>query len=213
MSLTYLITIAATIAMVAKAFGAYAAALGFANASPLWIDAFASGITILLVLLNIADAAMVGETEVVLVGIKLVILAVLMLAGTYGMVGHAAVKHVTPHFLSLISSVGLTFFAYAGFGVMTNAAGRVSNPKRGLPPRDLPRDSRCHLAVCRAVGDRARKRFHCRSHTGATPRSRWRPSRYLDESVMSPYPWRRCWPPLRASMHGSSRPWRFPVQW
>lgn len=133
LSLTYLITIAATIAMVAKAFGAYAAALGFANASPPWINAFASGITILLVLLNIADAAMVGKAEVVLVGIKLVILAVLMLAGTYGMVGHPAVKHVTPHFLSLISSVGLTFFAYAGFGVMTNAAGRVSNPKRTIP--------------------------------------------------------------------------------
>ena len=84
-------------------------------------------------LLNIADAAMVGKAEVVLVGIKLVILALLMLAGTYGMVGHPAVKHVTPHFLSLISSVGLTFFAYAGFGVMTNAAGRVSNPKRTIP--------------------------------------------------------------------------------
>ncbi|MGA7294285.1 MAG: APC family permease [Terriglobales bacterium] len=133
LSLTYLITVAVTIAMVAKAFGAYATPLAFGNTSPLWANAFASAITILLVLLNIADSSLVGKAEVVLVGIKLAILALLMSAGTYGMMGHPLVKHATPHFLSLIGSVGLTFFAYAGFGMMTNAAGRVSRPKQTIP--------------------------------------------------------------------------------
>jgi len=133
LSLTYLLTTAATIAMVAKAFGSYATALAFGNTNQVWINVFASGITIVLVLLNIGGAALVGKAELVLVGIKLTILAVLMVAGTYGMVGHATVKHVTPHVLTLMSSIGLTFFAYAGFGVMTNAAGRVSKPKQTIP--------------------------------------------------------------------------------
>jgi amino acid transporter len=119
--------------MVAKAFGSYATALTFGSTSQLWINVFASGITIVLVLLNIGGAALVGVAELILVGIKLTILAVLMVAGTYGMVGHAAVQHVTPHFFRLMSSIGLTFFAYAGFGVMTNAAGRVSKPKQTIP--------------------------------------------------------------------------------
>jgi amino acid transporter len=133
LSLTYLITVAVTIAMVAKAFGAYATPLFFGNTSSLWVDAFASAITILLVLLNIAGSSLVGKAEIVLVGIKLAILALLMSAGTYGMMGHPHVQHAAPHFISLISSVGLTFFAYAGFGMMTNAAGRVSRPKQTIP--------------------------------------------------------------------------------
>jgi amino acid transporter len=133
LSLTYLITIAVTIALVAKAFGAYATAVALGNTSQLWINVFASAITIILVLLNIAGSGQVGKAEVVLVGIKLIILTVLMLAGGYGMMGHAPVSHVTPHFLSLVGSVGLTFLAYAGFGMMTNAAGRVSDPKKTIP--------------------------------------------------------------------------------
>jgi amino acid transporter len=56
-----------------------------------------------------------------------------MSAGAYGMVGHPLVKHAAPPFISLVGSVGLTFFAYAGFGMMTNAAGRVSRPKQTIP--------------------------------------------------------------------------------
>ena len=133
LSLTYLITVAVTIAMVAKAFGAYATPLVFGNTNSLMVNVFASAVTILLVLLNIADSKLVGKAEVVLVGIKLAILALLMLAGTYGMMGHSLVKHAAPPFISLIGSVGLTFFAYAGFGMMTNAAGRVSSPKQTIP--------------------------------------------------------------------------------
>ena len=85
LSLTYLITIAVTIALVAKAFGAYATAVALGNTSQLWINVFASAITIILVLLNIAGSGQVGKAEVVLVGIKLIILTVLMLAGGWAM--------------------------------------------------------------------------------------------------------------------------------
>lgn len=133
LSLIYLLTIAATVALVAKAFGAYAAQLAFGSTNVLWINAFASGLTILAVLLNIATSGFVGKAEIVLVGIKLAILTALMLAGAYGMTGHAPAQHATPHLLSVISAVGMTFLAYAGFGMVTNAAGSVPNPKQTIP--------------------------------------------------------------------------------
>jgi amino acid transporter len=133
LSLVYLLTIAATIALVAKAFGAYAEPLAFGGTNPLWINGFASAITILAVLLNVVGSNFVGKAEIGLVAIKLVILAVLMLAGGYGMMTHAAVAHATPHISSVISSVGLTFLAYAGFSMMTNAAGEVANPAQTVP--------------------------------------------------------------------------------
>ncbi len=71
LSLTYLLTIAASIALVAKAFGPYAAPLAFGGTNFFWINAFASGITVLLVLLNVAGSGLVGKAELVLVGIKL----------------------------------------------------------------------------------------------------------------------------------------------
>jgi amino acid transporter len=117
LSLVYLLTLIATVAMVAKAFGAYATSLIVGGANFLWIDGFASAIVILLVLLNIAGSGLVGKAEIVLVGIKLVILTGLMVAGTIG----------------LVSTVGLTFFAYAGFGTMANAAGSVPHPERTIP--------------------------------------------------------------------------------
>jgi len=133
LTLIYLLTIAATIALVAKAFGAYAAQLAIGSTNVLWINAFASGLTILAVLLNIATLGLVGKAELILVGIKLAILALLMLAGAYGMMSHAPAQHVAPHALSVISAVGLTFLAYAGFGMVTNAAGSVPNPKQTIP--------------------------------------------------------------------------------
>jgi amino acid transporter len=126
LSLIYLLTIAATIALVAKAFGAYAAQLAFGSTNVLLINAFASGLTIIAVLLNIATSGLVGKAEVILVGIKLAILALLMLAGAYGMASHVPAPHAVPHVLSVVSAVGLTFLAYAGFGMMTNAAGKCT---------------------------------------------------------------------------------------
>ncbi len=133
LSLMYLITIASAVALLAKAFGAYATALVGAGTNQLFIDIFASGIFILLLALNFAGTALVGKAEIILVGIKLVILAGLMIAGAVGMVGKVPVTHVQPQIMAVISSVGLTFLAYSGFGIMANAAGSVQHPERTIP--------------------------------------------------------------------------------
>ena len=141
LSLTYLLTIAVTIALVAKAFGAYAAPLLLSQPSTFSINSFATTIIVLLVVLNIAGSNLVGKAEVLLVAIKLIILALLIVAGGYGMVTHGMLRHATPRIFPLVSSVGLTFLAYAGFGMMTNAAGSVAYPKKTIPHA-------IYLAIC-----------------------------------------------------------------
>jgi amino acid transporter len=79
LSLIYLLTIAVTISLVAKAFGAYAAPLLLRYPSTIWINVFASAIIVLLLILNIAKSNLVGKAEVLLVAIKLIILALLII--------------------------------------------------------------------------------------------------------------------------------------
>ena len=133
LSLIYLITLAVTVAMVAKAFGAYAAPLLHGVSNPFWIGLYGSGILILLTVLNIAGSGMVGKAELLLVAIKLVILTGLMLAGVTAVPVHMLSEHVHPGLYGIVSSVGLTFLAYAGYGMMANAAGSVANPARTIP--------------------------------------------------------------------------------
>ncbi len=134
LGLIYFATLAVTVAMVAQAFGAYAAAL--LHMAGLYLPkAFLSGfIIIALGLLNIQGSGAVGRAEIVLVAIKLTILLLLVAAGMPG-VAPASLHHTLDH-LSLTDfcgSVGLCFFAYAGYGMMANAAPDLSNPRRMLP--------------------------------------------------------------------------------
>jgi len=133
LSLIFLLTLAATIAMVAKAFGSYAAPLAFGAVDPWAVNAFASAIILVLALLNFGGSKFVGKAEILLVGIKLSVLAMLICAGGWGMTMHAPITHAAPRLLPVIGSVGITMLAYAGFGMMPNAAGSVANPKATIP--------------------------------------------------------------------------------
>jgi hypothetical protein len=78
----YLLTLAVTIALVAKSFGAYATRLFIGDGgSTIYISVFASGIVILLTLINVSNEGAVGKAEILLVAIKLIILVVLMVSG------------------------------------------------------------------------------------------------------------------------------------
>jgi len=134
LSLFYMLTIAITVALVAKAFGGYAAPLIFAHPKSVWVDVFASAIVVLLALLNIAGSGLVGRAEIVLVGIKLVILAGLMISGSVGMAAaRPPIAELHPGVMGLAGCVGLTFLAYAGYDNTANAASSVKNPRRTIP--------------------------------------------------------------------------------
>jgi amino acid transporter len=88
---------------------------------------------VLLTALNVGGTGLVGPAELLLVVIKLVILSGLMLAGISSRPAHLLTEHVHPGMLGLLASVGLTFFAYAGYGMMANAAASVAHPQRTIP--------------------------------------------------------------------------------
>ena len=109
LTLIYLGTLVITVALVAKSFGAYASRL------------------------NMGGARAVGKSEVIMVAFKLLILTVLMLASFGSSVPVGADPIPVKGLDGLLGSVGLTFFAFAGYGMMANTAGNLKNPSRTLP--------------------------------------------------------------------------------
>lgn len=134
LSLVYLLTLIVTVAIVAKAFGKYAARLFFGEEAAAFLpNLLAAGIVVILGLLNLVSDKAVGRAEVLLVAVKLGILLLLMAAGLPSVDPAMLDQGKSVDMLTMVSSVALTFFAYAGFGMMANAAANVSNPARTLP--------------------------------------------------------------------------------
>lgn len=134
LSLVYMIASAVSIAMLAKSFGIYAVELIKPSENHLfYINLYAVGLTLLLAWLNMQTAADVGWVETLIVILKLSILIVIIGAAYYqsdlklSVIPTKYIKH-----LDFLRSVGVTFFAYAGYGVITNAAANVNKPKRTM---------------------------------------------------------------------------------
>lgn len=137
LSLMYLITLAVSTSMVAKTFGAYSLVLLEHVLPPLprelAINLCASLVIALLTVLNLLGADAVGRAEKLIVGTKLVILFVLMMVGLYTLDLHRIQMTPMRPVMPVLGSVGLTFFAFAGFGMMTNAAADTANPAKTIP--------------------------------------------------------------------------------
>jgi amino acid transporter len=134
LSLVYLLTLVVTVSIVAKAFGKYGARLFFGDSAGSWMSSLlAALVVIVLAALNLVSDKAVGRAEVALVGVKLGILVLLMAAGLPSIDPAMLAQGKSVDTVTLISSVALTFFAYAGFGMMANAAANVDDPARTLP--------------------------------------------------------------------------------
>lgn len=146
LSLIYFATLAVTVAMVSQAFGAYSVAVLAELGLPrLPAGAFSALIIVLLGILNMQGATLVGRAELGLVAIKLSILLLLVVVGIPSVGGGhllaAHTKEASMPLLGIFGSVGLTFFAYAGYGMMANATPNLTCPQKQLP-----------LAVFLAIG-------------------------------------------------------------
>lgn len=135
LSIVYLLTLAITIALVGKSFGAYASnMLGWDGHWGLVATAaFSSFVILLFGYVNMRGAGSVGKTEIFFVSFKLLILSVLIAAGLDNLSASSAplLKEADPW--TVFGSVGLSFFAYAGYGMMANTAGNLKNPGKTLP--------------------------------------------------------------------------------
>jgi len=133
LSVVYMLTSAISISMMAKAFGIYATELfDRIPPTPLWINSFAALLIISLAFLNMLQASDVGRSETLIVGIKMTILLVLIVVAFARPEMKLAPVDFRAGPTDFLRSIGITFFAYAGYGVINNATPYVKNPHKTI---------------------------------------------------------------------------------
>ncbi len=134
LTVMFYLSIVIGMAMVARAFGTYAAAMLPAGADPVWIAVFTAAIIIILVVVNAVGASAVSKSERYLVAIKVILLLVFVVAGI-SMAQRSSIG--SPGFTlsakNVVHALALCLLAYQGFGVITNAIDDMPRPERTLP--------------------------------------------------------------------------------
>ena len=121
------------LALYAKAFGGYAMTFLPANASGLWLNVFITVIILFFTGINFIGAKAVGKSEVFIVATKIAILIVFIIAGFFFIdVSKLALSNL-PQTTNIFYGAAIVFLAYEGFGLITNTAEEMENPKKTLP--------------------------------------------------------------------------------
>ncbi len=136
-----------SLSLVAKTFGTYAAGL-LAGSSPPAAAFFAVGVMVLFVAVNLNGSASVARAELVIVVVKFTVLLVLAIGGLTALDPALLSPGNYPPTGSILSSVAITFFAYEGFRVVTNAAEDVTSPERTIPAPSSSRSCWSWVSTC-----------------------------------------------------------------
>jgi len=122
-----------SVSLVARTFGSYAFALLPSGQSRLWIQAFSGAIILAFMLVNLNGARTMSLIENAVVFIKMVVLLIFAIAGlAFISPERLSLAHYPPMTM-VFYSVAITFFAYEGFRVITNAAEDMVDPVHTLP--------------------------------------------------------------------------------
>ncbi len=133
MSVMMYIAATVSIALVGKAFGSYAWSMLPTGTPEYWKSVLGAAVILLFVLVNMNGAKSMGRLEIIIVGIKL---------GALCLFAGVGVAYISPERLSIANfppsgnifyALAITFFAYEGFRVVTNAAEDMDDVKRTLP--------------------------------------------------------------------------------
>ncbi len=116
------------LAAVAKSFGTYSATF-MSDGSIFWINTFAIGIIALFTLINLIGSSIVAKSENVIVFIKLSILVLFAIAALFSIKPELLSLSAMPPMSGMVFAIGITFFAYQGFSVITNTVEDMKNPE------------------------------------------------------------------------------------
>ena len=128
MSVMFYLSQLIAVAAVAKSFGTYAATF-MAHGDAMWINIFAVGVVVLFTLINLIGAAIVAKTENFIVFIKLTILIIFAIAALFTIQPKLLSVADMPPISGMFFAIGITFFAYQGFSVITNTVEDMKDPK------------------------------------------------------------------------------------
>ncbi len=120
--------------MIALAFGKYAARLfGISGNLDMWERVLASGLVLGLAVLNLFGSKLVSKAQRAIVIVNLLLLSAFTV-GLSGFFKPAQLATETwPSAAPILGSLALTFFAFTGFAVVSNAAEDMEKPERDLP--------------------------------------------------------------------------------
>ncbi len=121
------------LAAVSKSFGTYAATYMVSGGDSFYTNLFALGILGVFVLINLVGSSLVAKSESIIVLIKVSALVVFTLAALYYMdTERLHFFQATPSGMTIFYTLGLTFFAYQGFSVITNSVEDMDDPKKTM---------------------------------------------------------------------------------
>jgi amino acid transporter len=127
----YLATII-TLALLAKAFGSYAAALSNFKGPLLYANIFALSIMVLLGIVQYYGIKKIVEFQSVAIIITIAMLVAFATAGLINMKPELIAPVLCPSSNKILFSLAIPFFSYEGFRIITHTAEDIVNPKKNL---------------------------------------------------------------------------------
>ena len=122
-----------SLALYAVAFGSYAATFVTTAPSPLLVKSLAVGAVLVLTVVNAFGAKIMGRWETVIVAVKVAILVLFAVAGLWFIKPGNLSPELWPDTKAILFGAGVLFIGYEGFGLITNAARDMRDPKTMLP--------------------------------------------------------------------------------
>src|SRR6266852_4895166 len=122
-----------SLALYAAAFGSYAATFVTTAPSPVLVKSLAVGSVLLLTAVNAFGAKLMGRSETLIVAIKAAILVLFAAVGLWFIRPGYLSPELWPEAKSVLFGAGVLFIGYEGFGLVTNAAADMRDPKKMLP--------------------------------------------------------------------------------
>ena len=122
-----------SLALYATAFGGYAATFATTAPSPMLTKSLAVAAVVVLTLVNAFGPKLVGRWETSIVTIKVAILVLFAAVGLWFIRPGYLSPELWPPAESILFGAGVLFIGYEGFGLITNAAADMRNPRKLLP--------------------------------------------------------------------------------
>ena len=123
-----------TLSLYAVAFANYGATfISQRGVSTVTMHLLISGAIVAPTLLNLLSTSIVSRTETIAVGIKLALLAVVVVAGASSISGARLATGTWPTLPAVVAAGMLVFVAYEGFELIANAAEDILQPEVNLP--------------------------------------------------------------------------------
>src|SRR5262245_8299731 len=118
-----------SLALYAMAFGSYGATFVTTAPSALLLKSLAVASVVLLTLVNAFGAAFMGRWETVIVAVKVAILVLFAAVGLCFIRPGYLSPELWPETKSVLFGAGVLFIGYEGFGLITNAAADLRDPR------------------------------------------------------------------------------------